>query len=78
MLHRHLNHQRFTLAAIDDVISRGRWKDWVELRQAVLSDPAMLSKVEHICRHYISDPYAQRYHFWMHYVEVHRAAAKVE
>ena len=32
VLHRHLNHQRYTLAAIDDVISRGRWQEWAELR----------------------------------------------
>lgn len=75
MLHRHLNHQRFTLAAIDDVISRGRWNDWADLRRAVLADCAMLDKVERVCRSRISDPYAQRYHFWMHYVEEHRAAA---
>ena len=72
MLHRHLNHQRFTLAAIDDVISRGRWKDWAELRRAVLSDHSLMTKVERICRPFISDPYAQRYHFWMNYVEKHR------
>ena len=35
MRHRHLNHQRYTLAAIDDVITRGRWADWVALRRAV-------------------------------------------
>ncbi|KJS76551.1 MAG: hypothetical protein Q7T22_09995 [Serpentinimonas sp.] len=29
VLHRHLNHQRYTLAAIDDAIARGRWSDWV-------------------------------------------------
>lgn len=44
MLHRHLNHQRFTLAAIDDIISRGQWQDWVELRRAVLSGPALLDE----------------------------------
>lgn len=44
ILHRHLNHQRFTLAAIDDIISRGQWQDWVELRRAVLSDPALLDE----------------------------------
>jgi hypothetical protein len=76
MLHRHLNHQRFTLAAIDDVISRGRWRDWAELRRAALSDRALLDKVERVCRPYVnSDPYAQRHHFWMHYVEEHRTAA---
>ncbi|MCL5798836.1 MAG: hypothetical protein M1574_01760 [Gammaproteobacteria bacterium] len=72
MLHRHLNHQRFTLAAIDDVISRGRWSDWAELRRAVLSDRALLDKVERVCRPYASNPYAQRHHFWLHYAEEHR------
>jgi len=74
MLHRHLNHQRFTLAAIDDVISRGRWQDWVDLRAAVLANRPLLDKVERVCRPYISDPYAQRYHFWMNYVKAHRTA----
>ena len=75
MLHRHLNHQRLTLAAIDDVILRGKWQDWAELRQAVLSDPAVLDKVARVCRPHISDPYAQRHHFWMNYAEAHRTAA---
>lgn len=75
MLHRHLNHQRLTLAAIDDVILRGKWQDWAELRQAVLSDPAVLDKVVRVCRPHISDPYAQRHHFWMNYAEAHRTAA---
>ena len=74
MLHRHLNHERFTLAAIDDVISRGRWKDWAELRRAVLDDRSLLDKVERVCLNYTSDPYAQRYHFWLHYAQEHRKA----
>lgn len=73
MLHRHLNHQRFTLAAIDDVISRGRWQDWADLRLAVLADRTLLEKVERVCHAHTSDPYAQRHHFWMHYVNAHRA-----
>lgn len=75
MLHRHLNHQRLTLAAIDDVISRGRWQDWADLRRAILADRALLDKVERVCRPYASDPYAQRRHFWMHCAEEHRSAA---
>lgn len=75
MLHRHLNHQQFTLAAIDDVISRGRWQDWVELRAAVLSDRSVLDKVERVCRPYMVDAYAQRHHFWMRYAAEHRATA---
>lgn len=75
MLHRHLNHQRFTLAAIDDVISRGRWQDWAQLRQVALADQSVLDKIARVCRPYIADPYAQRHHFWMHYVEEHRSAS---
>ena len=75
MLHRHLNHQQFTAAAVDDVISRGRWKDWVELRRAELFDRSVLDLIEQVCSNFISDPYAQRYHFWMHYVAAHRTAA---
>ena len=69
MLHRHLNHQRFTLAAIDDVIGRGNRQDWAALRRAVLADRTVLEKVLRVCRAHVSDPYAQRYHFWKHYAE---------
>jgi len=72
MLHRHLNHQQYTLAAIDDVISRGRMQDWIELRQAVLRDASLLAKIERLCHARVADPYAQRYHFWLHYAEEHR------
>lgn len=75
MLHRHLTHQRFTPAAIDDVISRGRWQDWAELRRAILQDDAAKEAARKICQAHISDPYAQRYHFWMHYVEEHSPAS---
>lgn len=75
VLHRHLNHTRYTLAAIDDVISRGRWNDWADLRQAVLDQPSLLNKVADVCAARTKDPYAQRHHFWMHYVEKRRPAA---
>ncbi len=73
MLHRHLNHQRFTLAAIDDVISRGSWQDWADLRHAILGDRSLSDKIERVCRARVVDPYAQRYHFWMNYVRERRA-----
>ena len=69
MLHRHLTHQEFTLAAIDDVIARGKRRDWAELRTAVLKDPAVQAKVLRVCQAHVGDPYAQRYHFWKQYVE---------
>ncbi len=50
MLHRHLNHQELTLAAIDDLIARGKQQDWVELRRAVLADQTVLEKVLRVCR----------------------------
>ena len=74
MIHRHLNHQELSLAAIDDVIARGKRGDWEELRLAVLGSPVLLEKVQQVCRAYIADPHAQRYHFWMHYAGEHLAA----
>ena len=69
MIHRHLTHQQFTLAAIDDLIGRGKRKDWAELRQAALADRAILEKIVRVCQAHIADPYAQRYHFWKQYAE---------
>ncbi len=69
MVHRHLNHEGFTLAAIDDLIARGCRSDWEELRAALIESPALAEKIRQVCRPNLSDPYAQRYHFWMHYVE---------
>ena len=67
MQHRHLNHSRFTAAAIDDIIARGQWRDWAELRQAVIDDREVLPKIQRICAARISDPFAQRFHFWNNY-----------
>ena len=51
MRHRHLNHQRYTLASIDDLIARGRWDDWAALREAVLVDPIpMFDKIKRVCQ----------------------------
>lgn len=71
MLHRHLNHEQFTLAAIDDIIARGKRRDWAELRRAALADRTVMKKIVRVCRANCDDPYAQRYHFWKHYVENH-------
>ena len=73
MLHRHLNHQDFTLAAIDDVIDRGRRQDWAELRRAALADRDVMEKVRRVCDAHVQDPYAQRYHFWKGYADRHLA-----
>ena len=73
MLHRHLTHQGFTLAAIDDIIGRGKRRDWAVLRTALLTNPSVREKVLRICQAHSADPYAQRYHFWRHYAERHAA-----
>lgn len=72
MTHRHLNpSDELTLAAIDDIISRGKRPDWEALRRAVLAQPALWEKIVRVCRAQSADPRAQRYHFWMHYAEAH-------
>ncbi len=74
MKHRHLDHQELTLAAIDDVIARGRRSDWAELRQVLLADKSVREKVLRICAVRVADPYAQRYHFWKCYAEQNASA----
>ena len=39
MKHRHLTHEAFTLAAIEDILARGRMPDWVPLIAAIRADP---------------------------------------
>jgi len=75
MRHRHLNHESYTLAAIDDVIDRGKRQDWAELRQVALADPMVMAKVLRVCQSQGQDPYAQRYCFWRRYAEQHLTAA---
>lgn len=67
MSHRHLNHGRFTLAAIDDVIDRGQRESWASLLAAVDAVPEIRSRVLRVCAAHESDNYAQRYHFWNNY-----------
>jgi hypothetical protein len=63
MQHRHLEQPGFSLAAIDDVIARGRRADWAELRVALLANPDLAEKIRKVCLPRLPDPYAQRYHF---------------
>ena len=71
MHHRHLNHERFTAAAIDDIVSRGRWEDWCALRAAALGDAAVMERVRGVCRDRGADPHCQRHRFWWHYAAAH-------
>ena len=74
MPHRHLTHQDFTLAAIDDVIARGRRDAWESLQAALGRDRAIRAKVLRVCAAHVADPYAQRYHFWNNYARLQAAS----
>ncbi|MBF0555508.1 MAG: hypothetical protein HQK96_13285 [Nitrospirae bacterium] len=39
MKHRHLIHEEFTVAAIEDILTRGQAPDWVPLIAAIKTDP---------------------------------------
>jgi hypothetical protein len=39
MKHRHLTHDTFTTAAIEDILARGRMTDWVPLIAVIRADP---------------------------------------
>ena len=74
MKHRHLNHEDFTLAAIDDIISRGDGNDWITLGLEVRKNPStIIPKIKKVSEHRLSDPYEQRYHFWNSYVKAKEA-----
>lgn len=75
MRHRHITPPGLTLAAIDDIIARGRWRDWAELRHAARRDRSVLDRIERICAAQIRDPRAQRHHFWMRYATEFRASS---
>ena len=69
MIHRHLNHDRHTLAAIDDVISRGGRADWEALRDAARADAGLLEKIRRVCAAHADDPRAQRHYLWSRYAQ---------
>ena len=51
MKHRHLTHEAFTTAAIEDVLARGRMTDWVPLIMAIEADPfgEVAEKTRNLC-----------------------------
>jgi hypothetical protein len=54
VFHRHLNHQGFTPAAIDDIIDRGNPEDWAELREA--ADNAIMERILSVSASHADDP----------------------
>jgi hypothetical protein len=74
MEHRHLNHEAYTAAAIDDIIARGGRSDWAGLRDAARADATVLDRILRVCDARSDAPYAQRYRFWRHYAARRRVA----
>lgn len=73
MKHRHLNHENFTLAAIDDIISRGNRYDWRDLLYEMSQNhEVIIPKILKVCEPKIVDPYAQRYILWYTYAKAKR------
>ncbi len=52
MKHRHLTHEEFTIAAIEDILARGRMPDWVPLIAAIQADPYgdVAEKTNELCK----------------------------
>jgi hypothetical protein len=51
MKHRHLTHEGFTTAAIEDILARGRMPDWAPLIAAIRDDPygEVANKTQTLC-----------------------------
>ena len=51
MKHRHLTHENFTLAAIEDIIARGQMLDWAKLITVIRADPfgEVAMKTKRLC-----------------------------
>lgn len=72
MQHRHLNHQEFSLAGVDDIIRRGGWRDWVALRRAAHRDPDVIARIQRLCgpaQQHGNQEGDQRLTFWRKYAK---------
>ena len=51
MKHRHLIHEEFTVAAIEDILARGQAPDWVPLIAIIRADPygEVAEKIHALC-----------------------------
>jgi hypothetical protein len=47
--HRHLNHETWTLTAIDSCLGRGSAEDWAKLREDASVDRELLPRVLRVC-----------------------------
>ena len=77
MEHRHITPQGLTLTAIDDVIDRGGLSDWVDLLDAVRSDPRVAADVQRVAAHGSRHAEAaNRYYSWLALLELESCESK--
>lgn len=76
MKHRHLNHERFTLAAIDDILERGTLADWLPLLRKVADEPngPAAERVQRVVAHH---PMYGTSHVWRRFIERRRGQARL-
>lgn len=67
MKHRHLDTQEFTSAAIEDIVLRGKKKDWIELRDAINQDEEIRNELIYLCQEN-KEENSMRYNFWINYI----------
>ena len=67
MKHRHIDvdlKNELPLESIDDIISRGDMKEWLKLSEYMKFHDEVIDDILKICKHYMKDPYEQKYYFW--------------
>ena len=67
MKHRHIDvvlEEGLPIESIDDIISRGDMKEWLKLREYIMSHDEVINDILKVSEHYIKDPYEQKYYFW--------------
>lgn len=54
--HRHLNHDELTLAAIDGIIERDAWRDWLRLARAIRDNAEIAAEVALLTDRRLNNP----------------------
>jgi len=70
MQHRNMDCDQFNLATIDDIIDRGKLRDWIELREACRVSLKIRDMVLHVCHHHNNYDFSVRYNFWIVYLSM--------
>jgi len=76
MFHRQLEEGCGSIpAAVDDVIARGTWKDWIGLRDELARRPSLKGTIVQVCKGSEWNRCSQRHVFWPGYVASQEDAA---